>query len=191
MYLALPILFLLLKVSGRAVLPTIYIISLLLSLLYPLFRYVPCFLAGVIAYRLLEIVRPRWRSWLWLPAILGCIAIYTLTSYYDLAKDALFCLFIVPLIPLFRKNRNGFISAAASKIATYSYGIYLCHTPVLWLLYQKLPLPNWARLILLAVLMVTIPVLCYRWIEQPLIRMGIWLSSRATVRPKMASAVAA
>jgi peptidoglycan/LPS O-acetylase OafA/YrhL len=178
MYLALPVLFLLLRARRGTRLSAIYIVGLFLGLLHPQLRYVPCFLAGVIAYSLLGIVRPRFRSWLWYPALLGAVAVYTLTSYdYGWIKDVLVCLSVGALIPLFRKNR-GIVATVASNIAKYSYGIYLCHTPILWLVYRKLTIPNWERLILVALAMVTVPVVCYRLIEHPLIRIGTRLAKR-------------
>jgi peptidoglycan/LPS O-acetylase OafA/YrhL len=184
MYLVLPILYLLLRASkGNGRLGLIYLNGTLLSLFYLLFRYVPCFLAGVIAYRLLRTLRPRLPHLLWCPTIIGVVALYTMTPYSDQSwsKDVFSCLAVGLLIPLFYR-KAGIIATVASQIAKYSYGIYLCHTPVLWLLYRKLTIPDWCRVIGLVILTGVLSVACYHVIEHPLIQVGTRLSNRASTR---------
>jgi peptidoglycan/LPS O-acetylase OafA/YrhL len=180
MYLILPILFLLVRAPKRGVrLTAIYVASLFLGRLDPLLRFVPCFLAGVIAYRLLETVRPRLPSWSWCPAVLFVVGIYTSQprSGKSWLKDVLVCLALGALIPLFRKS-TGVIATVAAHVAKYSYGIYLCHTPILWLLYLRLAVPDWERPIWLAIAIVAVPVACYHLIEHPLIQIGNRLANR-------------
>ena len=150
MYLILPILFLVLRApgapGGNTRLVLIYIIGVFLAPFYPLcplLAFSPCFLAGVIAYRRLGTVRPRLRAWLWCPTVIGAVVLYILTPYSAAGwlKDALICLTVGVLIPLFQKNR-GTLATIASHIAKYSYGIYLCHVPIMWLLYRKLTIPD-------------------------------------------------
>ncbi len=193
MYLILPALFLVLRLPGSWVrLILIYLIGALLSVIHPLLGYLPCFLAGVVAYKLLEALRPRLPAWFWGPAVIGIVVLFILTpQYYESwTKNVLTCLFVGVLIPLFRR-RSGAVSAVASRIAKYSYGIYLCHTPVLWLLYQKLTIPAWQQAIWLIVGTGGASVACYYAIEHPLIQLGTRLSNRIYAKPRAVAAVAA
>jgi peptidoglycan/LPS O-acetylase OafA/YrhL len=188
MYLMLPVLFLSLGAAGRreaertkgsglSRLAMIYAAGLALSVAHPLFRYLPCFLAGVAAYQLSGAVPARLPGWLWCPTITGAIALYAMTPYDVRLKAFPLCLLIGVTIPRFQAN-SGAIAAAAAQIAKYSYGIYLCHTPILWLLYRKLTVPGWQRPILAAIGTVAVSLACYHAIERPLIRIGGRLASR-------------
>jgi len=182
MYLLLPVLFLLVSnASGPARLALIFITCAVLSLLHPLFRYFPCFFAGILAYRQLGTVRSRFYSWLWCPTVVGAVVLYVLAPYSDASriKDVLFCLCVGASIPLFHRN-SGTIATAASQIAKYSYGIYLCHTPVLWLLYRKLTISAWERAIWLPIATGIIAVACYHLIERPFILLGTRLADRVS-----------
>ena len=182
MYLILPVVFLQVRSpKSGARLAQLYLVSVLFSRLFPLLRFAPCFLAGVIAYRLLPAVRPRIPSWLWAPAILLAVAAYVskLYPYESWLKDLVVCLVIGVWIPLFRRSQ-GTLAAVAARIAKYSYGIYLCHMPLLWLFYRKLEMPDGQRAFWLAIAMCVVPVLCYHAIEQPLIRMGTRLAQQST-----------
>jgi peptidoglycan/LPS O-acetylase OafA/YrhL len=182
MYLVLPVLFLLLTAANsRWRLAAICIVGSLCPLQY-LLRYVPCFLTGVIAYKLLGQVRPRLPAWLWCPTVIGAVALYV-RAPYSTPKEYLICLIIGVLIPLFRANR-GPISAVAANIAKYSYGVYLCHTPILWLLYCKLAMPGWQRLLWLVLATAAVSVACYHAIERPLIEFGTRLANRVPARPR-------
>lgn len=180
MYLILPILFFILEApkAGTRLIST-YWVGALLSLRYPAFTYFPCFFAGVIAYRLLKTVRPCFKAWLWCPAVLVAVVLYVQTPYSDgnWLKNALVCLAIGGLIPLFREN-SGILASAAAKIAKYSYGIYLCHTPILWLVYRKWAMPGWERPVWLIIGTGVVSVACYHWIEDPLIRVGARLAEK-------------
>jgi len=191
MYLVLPVLFLLLPAANsRWRLAAIYIASLFGSLYY-LLRYVPCFLPGVIAYKLLDHVRPRLPAWLWCPTVIAAVALYVLAPH-STPNEFLICLTIGVLIPLFRAN-HGPLSTAAAYIAKYSYGVYLCHTPILWLLYRQLAMPGWQRLICMVLGTTAASVACYHAIERPLIELGTRLANRepAGSRESAVEAVAA
>jgi peptidoglycan/LPS O-acetylase OafA/YrhL len=180
MYLVLPLLFLALKgPKGSINLASLYIIGALASLSFPILRYVPCFLAGAIAYQSSATVRPRVPAWLWAPAVVACIAAYVEAPGSNLSwgKNVLLSLAVGLCIPLFRSN-GGITAAVASHVARYSYGIYLTHTPVLWLVYRVLRIPGWERPALLIVLTGTASMACYHIIERPLIEMGTRLASR-------------
>ena len=193
MYLVLPILFLALKTfKVTASFVVIFMTGVVLSIVSPPCRYVPCFLAGVIAYRLLGRVRAHLPGWLWYPALAGVVAAYNLTPFSDknTLKNILLCLVVAALIPLFKRN-HGRIAAGAFHIAKYSYGIYLCHTPILWLLYRKLSMSNWQRAIWFILAMGVLPWACFHLIEHPMIRLGTHLANRRPVKPRLVTAAAA
>jgi peptidoglycan/LPS O-acetylase OafA/YrhL len=185
MCLALPIIFLLLRApGGSAGLPLIYVTGSLLSLFCPLFRYFPCFLAGVVAYKLVGAWQPRFPALLWCPAVIIAVVLYVEAPFSDASwlKDVLICMGVGLLIPLFRGN-GGVTAAIASQIAKYSYGIYLCHTPLLWLLYRRLIIPGWQRAIWLVIGTGFVSVMCYLAIEGPLIGIGKRVANMALVQP--------
>jgi peptidoglycan/LPS O-acetylase OafA/YrhL len=150
-----------------------------LSVFHPVFRYVPCFLAGVIAYKVLGTARPRLAAWLWCPVVIGAIALYTLTPYCEAGslKDVIVCQIVGASMPVF-KGVSGVIATVASKIARYSYGIYLCHTPILWLLYRRMTIPHWQRPIWLAVATGGVSIACYYAVERPMIEAGTRFANR-------------
>lgn len=192
MYLLLPMLFLLLRAGkSGARLTFIYIASIALGMFQPLFRYFPCFLAGVIAYRLLGIVRPFLPGWLWCPVLVGAVLAFVVIPHpgYSWPREIATCMTVGASIPLFRRNSGG-IATAAAQIAKYSYGIYLCHTPAMWLLYRKLTIPDWQRPIGVMIVTGLAAVACYHTIEHPLIQMGTRLANRAPVRWRASAAVA-
>ncbi|PWT92782.1 MAG: hypothetical protein C5B56_01810 [Proteobacteria bacterium] len=180
MYLVLPFLFLL--VHGRRFgglwLALVYIAGAALSPLHPLLIYAPCFLAGVVAFHLLGRLRPLLPGSLWPLALLAAVVIYAWAPYSTgRLKDILLCLPVAALIPIFRENR-GPVAAIAAPIAKYSYGIYLCHTPALWLVYRKLPVAAWSRPFLWIALTAMLSMLCYRFVERPMIDLGTRLANR-------------
>jgi peptidoglycan/LPS O-acetylase OafA/YrhL len=192
MYLVLPALFIMLKGSRSAERPAaVYAIGALLSLIFLELRFVPCFLAGVIAYKRLEVSRPRLPAFLWIPFIFGAVSLYVTVPYFTLiwVKDVVLCLVIGLSIPMFRRS-DGPVSAAAARIAKYSYGIYLAHTPVLWLLYSNLPLPLWLRMLCIVVATGAISVAGYHAIEHPLIQLGARVASRASATRRTVVATA-
>ena len=77
------------------------------------------------------------------------------------------------IIPNVVELKESWITRASKSVAKYSYGIYLCHDPVIWFSFVKLksfPVPlRWAALVLL---MIFVPVLAYRLLESPLIEVG-------------------
>jgi peptidoglycan/LPS O-acetylase OafA/YrhL len=77
-------------------------------------------------------------------------------------------------------------------IAKYSYGVYLCHMFCLWLAFihlHALPIPVQGLIFIGALL--TLPILLYKLIEEPWIRVGASLAdqfvvSQSRVRSKTA-----
>jgi peptidoglycan/LPS O-acetylase OafA/YrhL len=61
----------------------------------------------------------------------------------------------------------------AQQVAKYSYGIYLAHTPLIWLIFRQLSwLPIAAQWMLFLTSLATVSMACFFLIEAPCIRLG-------------------
>lgn len=189
MYLVLPILFLGLRASaGHLRLLVVYGGGVLVSMIHWVFQFVPCFLSGVIAYDLLKTVQPRFRAWLWTPTVLAIVAIFTITPDSNAKwKWGSTCMFVGLSLPMFHQN-TGAIATAAARIAKYSYGIYLCHLPLMWLFDCKLTLPDLQRPVFVVIATGIASGACFHAIEHPLIRVGTRIAAWKPAKPKSLSA---
>ncbi|MEP7086460.1 MAG: acyltransferase [Gemmatimonadota bacterium] len=104
-----------------------------------LFAFVPCFVAGILAYWLLRrgkaTIPPRLPSNAWIAIIvadlvLGLAAWNVWIEWW--AVRAAFCVILGVTIPLVAEMAESHFTRAAHTIATYSYGIYLLHPIALW-----------------------------------------------------------
>jgi peptidoglycan/LPS O-acetylase OafA/YrhL len=178
MYLVLPALFLVAKKlkSPWAALPGWLLITGIVFLCLQWghgyrVMYVPCFLAGVIAYRFSQTIQRRWVSWGW-PMVLA--SVMTLRMFVGKLEAAWWlCLTIGMLVPRFREMRSPLLRRTSQLIAKYSYGIYLTHVVCIWAAFVGLRrLPAASQWIIFAAILVSIPVLLYHGVEAPLINIG-------------------
>jgi peptidoglycan/LPS O-acetylase OafA/YrhL len=95
-------------------------------------------------------------------------------------KEWALCAAIALSIPLFQECRSGAAATAGKLVARYSYGIYLCHLPLMWFFFRRLngTSPLVVRLAGFAVCVTIAPVLCYHLLELPMIKAGVRLSRR-------------
>jgi len=147
--------------------------------------YAPCFVAGIMAYRLCAITKARIEAWVW-PIAIGCL----LAIYPEFISDVqrapargwLLCLAIALLIPAVREMPASRITALSGVIAKYSYGIYLLHIPALWFSFIVLSSsPAYVQWSVFAALVVALPWLAYTMIEDPGIRIGRRVAQRGTI----------
>jgi len=136
-------------------------------------RYVPCFLAGVLAYQLLRGNYNRR-----LPAFLWPLWVALLAASFLIWGDSprmqwVICLLLGVAVPFFSRISASWLAAPSHFIAKYSYGIYLTHFFCIWFAFERLG--NFSALVKIPVfiaLAIGLPVLFYHLLEEPLIRVG-------------------
>jgi peptidoglycan/LPS O-acetylase OafA/YrhL len=136
-------------------------------------RYVPCFLAGVLAYQLLRSDHTRR-----FPAFLWPLCVAALAASFLIWGDSprmqwLICLLLGVAVPFFSRISASWLVVPSHFIAKYSYGIYLTHFFCIWFAFERLG--NFSSLVKIPVfvaLAVGLPVLFYHLLEEPLIRAG-------------------
>lgn len=194
MYLFLPVIYLLIRRRNVAIPLLLWLVAALVtrftyrmdvpSVVYTGLRpgppdlliYAPCFLAGIVGYRLSETRRLQLPSFLW-PLLLALVsAVYLSRPSFGIGWGC--CLCLGSAVPQFREISNATVRRVCQTIARYSYGIYLTHFVCIWLAFQALAaLPVWLRWIAFAAMASIAPVLLYHGIERPMIRLGKKLSS--------------
>jgi peptidoglycan/LPS O-acetylase OafA/YrhL len=181
MYLILPLLF---YGLGRRGVWSGLALWLAAVVVYIVFRvklivYAPYFLAGLIAYQFMH--RPRLfrlPAWLW-PVMLALVTVLYSAAWRSRPPLPLFgadlCSLLLGLsIPLFREPSESFLTRASHLIAKYSYGIYLSHTPIMWLTFVRMAnAPLAVRTALLIGSSAGVPYVLYHVVEHPFIQFGI------------------
>jgi peptidoglycan/LPS O-acetylase OafA/YrhL len=191
MYVLLPILYILLKYRSPWWSAALWIVSIPTALIQrqmtgrlDIFEYVPCFLGGVIAWRLMQRHRPILSGWLWPLTLLAASQIWFLAEHEkDMPYRWAFCLALGLAIPWFREMRWQWMTIPSKYVARYSYGIYLSHTAAIWTAFRDLGTPSnamkWAVFVLLAF---GLPLVMYYAIEKPLIDVGKRITTPRNVR---------
>ncbi|MFZ1083922.1 MAG: acyltransferase [Terracidiphilus sp.] len=149
--------------------------------------YIPCFLSGVICFSLRDRIRAL------LPSVLWPLFLLLLFSGYCLANLGgkprfwigwIFCLLLGFGINIFHNSANKLINFVAEKIALYSYGLYLLHIPILYLVFMIFRIRN---ILLGPLLFIALTLfasfITYHVFESPFIEIGRKLSSRPPRAP--------
>jgi peptidoglycan/LPS O-acetylase OafA/YrhL len=185
MYGVLPVIFLLGRRRGVGWAAGLWLVAVGAALAQPLISgrltvlaYAPCFVGGVVAWRLLQTAVPRWQGGWWPIAFVASWGIWLAAPRTDPALYRwAFCLALGVLIPWFREIKWRPLVATVRPLARYSYGIYLSHLPIMM---YTVPLSGVTRWLLMAALLIVVPVILFHGIEQPLINAGRRLAGRAT-----------
>ena len=163
-------------------------------------RYVPCFLAGVIAWRAMRSKNKNLPGWLWIVVLIALVASYRLADvirvygpaslgvlhaglrsdhriwwpqYLDLVRDWVFAGVTGLAIPHFAQIGSRGINLISKTVARYSYGIYICHIPILWLCFSRFHIRSATVSIAVSVVLTGImSFVLYHWLEEPAIRLG-------------------
>jgi len=137
--------------------------------------FVPCFLAGVLAYQL---QRSNYRRRL--PALLWPLVVAMLAAFFLVdglgehwVKKWTTCLFLGLAVPFFSRISSPWLVVPSHFIAKYSYGIYLTHFFCILFAFERLgKLPALVKISVFVALAVGLPVLFYHLLEEPMIRFG-------------------
>lgn len=135
--------------------------------------FAPCFMGGVLAYRL-EKSFTKWTApaWCWPLFILILTALYTIGPDNPYKGYAL-CLVLGIAIPRFSQISWPAVTKTVHYIAKYSYGIYLTHFACLYFAFEKFAgLPVAVGIGIFVTLFAGLPIALYHLIEEPLILMG-------------------
>jgi len=187
MYLVLPTLFMFVR-SQRSVVfmvtcwsAVVLLVSVWLRIdshhLFDMPIYAPCFLSGVLAYRLTKLQRGSWPFFLWPIVITAITSIYMM--HPSLIAGWVCCLLLGILLPQCRELPAGLIRNTCHLVARYSYGVYLSHFICIWFAFVALANENLAvRIAVFVVSTIAVPVALYHFIELPMITLGARLVRR-------------
>lgn len=184
MYLLLPALFMMaLAVRLRVVLWT----WLATALVAACFRFdgaervrdalwlVPCFYAGIVAFKSSTRVRPTWPALTWPLLLIGLTLLYL--EEPKPSVGALGCLVLGLCQPRIRELRLPPLRVVSQLIARYSYGVYLTHLICMWLAFDLLAnTPALVRWVVFVTTAIAAPVALYHGLEHPMIALGSHLT---------------
>lgn len=148
--------------------------------------YLPCFLCGVLAFALRQRGwGPRWSVWGWwgwLGVLFGGYALVHLGADKPSAPLGwALALALMAGILAFQDSRQPALNRATQVIARYSYGLYLLHVPVLWLLFHRWGVQSLAvGLLAYLVLTAAAAVVAYHLVEAPMVALGQRLTQGGT-----------
>jgi peptidoglycan/LPS O-acetylase OafA/YrhL len=188
MYLVLPALFVLVRrlssdvklIACWAVLATACLVSMRTGLQdrFDMLIYVPCFLSGILAYRLTRLPHRKWPFAAWVATLIICSVFYLLRP--TLGVGWVCCLALGVAVSRCTEMASGAVARASHLIARYSYGVYLSHFVCIWFVFVALPglsLPT--RILLFVILLVAVPVALYHTVEAPMMAWGSRVARRA------------
>jgi peptidoglycan/LPS O-acetylase OafA/YrhL len=142
-------------------------------------RFAPCFLPGLVAYKLWR--GPRYlAAWLW-PVLLAlcCVAFLRLSGSQPIEVGWFSCFAIGLSVSFFREMRANPLTWLTKRIARYSYGIYLLHYFAIWIGFEVCRRLNIGFQIgIFAGVLTSLCVLLYHTLEAPLIAAGVKLSEK-------------
>jgi peptidoglycan/LPS O-acetylase OafA/YrhL len=192
MYIALPVLFVVFRNRPVGSLFALWIVTIPIALVQPrisgrldVVGFVPCFLGGVLAWRISHIVKPKLPEWSWPFGFAAVCPVWMVASREsNMLYRWGFCLVLGCTIPWFRQIDWNWLTVPAKLVARYSYGIYLSHIALMMLCFRELPLQNragiWVAFVALAV---GTPIAMYHLLEHPMIIIGQKLTGRRASHP--------
>ncbi len=112
-----------------------------------IFAFVPCFVGGVVAWRMMRTrdLR-RFAGWLW-PVAIAAVSLMVIAAPQRLYAIyiAVFGICLGAVIPLFREMQSEALKAISQTVARYSYGIYLTHFPIMMYVLASRENPGWFK----------------------------------------------
>ncbi len=142
-------------------------------------RFLPCFLPGIVAYKL-------WGSSRFLPASLWmiflgvCCGVFLwLSGKQPIEVGWVICFAIGLGVSFFREMRENTLARLAKRIARYSYGIYLMHYFAIWVGFVVCRgLGRGLQIAIFAAVLMSLSVLLYHAVEAPTIAIGVSVSEK-------------
>lgn len=150
-------------------------------------RFVPCFLPGVVAYKLWR--RPGFLPAATWPVFLGicCAAFLWISGRQPVQTGWFLCLAIGLGVGMFREMPANWLARMAKRIARYSYGIYLLHYFAIWTVFVVCRTLNVSiQIAVFAGVLVCLSAALYHAVEAPMIKAGIRLSRQFRSSSRMA-----
>jgi peptidoglycan/LPS O-acetylase OafA/YrhL len=133
--------------------------------------YIPCFLSGIVAYKLTKTWSLQLPAFLWPPTLAALTLFYLKSPTYQHAWYS--CLMLGLAIPQFQEMTNPISRKTFQVIARYSYGIYLVHFICIWLAFQAIGgMPGWLSWEILLITVSVFPYFLYHLLEKPMMRLG-------------------
>jgi peptidoglycan/LPS O-acetylase OafA/YrhL len=146
-------------------------------------RFVPCFLPGIVAYKLWG--RSRFlpaSSWLIFLAMC-CAAFLWLSGRQPIEVGWFICFAIGLGVSFFREMRENILTGLTKRIARYSYGIYLLHYFAIWIGFVVCRgVSRGLQFAIFGTVLISISALLYHTVEAPLIAIGANVSEKFTRR---------
>jgi peptidoglycan/LPS O-acetylase OafA/YrhL len=158
-----------------------------------LLQYTPCFLAGVVGYRLWFVARMELPFLGWPIVITSCIALRVLAEATSIPQAEILsrwfaCLLLGLAVPQFREVGRCWVRTFASIVAKYSYGIYLSHSAVFWVAFILLKdVSFWIQIGVCLTLSVLFPLAMYHGVEKPMISVGVRIASATAKQAEVTS----
>lgn len=144
------------------------------------FHYIPCFLPGVLAYVLVLRGPGTWSPVVLFGFVIAAAAVIPVLVSAGADEAPMFwvlCLLLGLLLPMCRSITYAPLVRTAKVVATYSYGIYLTHVLALMLGFGGMAShPRYVQWGMALLMLAGLPFAAYRLIEQPGIKLGVWLT---------------
>jgi peptidoglycan/LPS O-acetylase OafA/YrhL len=192
MYLVLPLLFWCLVSNYRGLWLGVFYSGICILVLWGpqmglhgtfLLEYAPCFLAGGIAFVLEKHAHQFLPGYVWPVGILvagaGFLAVPLGTESFYRISSWVACLAIGVLFPFCADIRQRSVVIVSHWVAKYSFGIYIVHVPVMWLV--CLVVPGWnpvAKILAVVPITAFLSFALYHALEEPCINLGKKLAMR-------------
>jgi peptidoglycan/LPS O-acetylase OafA/YrhL len=146
-------------------------------------RFAPCFLPGIVAYKLWS--RPRvapavcWPIFL----VLCCVLFVWFSGSQPIETGWFICLAIGLGVCVFHEMPKGLLSRVTERIARYSYGMYLLHYFAIWMGFVVCRTLNVGlQIAIFATVLMFLSMFLYHTVEAPLIAAGVRASEMFTRR---------
>jgi peptidoglycan/LPS O-acetylase OafA/YrhL len=201
MYIVLPSVFLAVRSNWRYRTLILWVLSLVLAFTLPhlsarlnIFAFAPCFAAGILAFGLVasRTGKPKLPGWVWPAGVLLLLVLFGYPqerSKHEVLQYAALALALGILYPQVQEHDWGVMQKVFHWIVERSYGIYLSHIAVFWVVMDVMSRdPLWVRIVALVAGSIGVPAVLYAVIEKPVIQARSRLAMQL-FRPRVASAV--